>query len=166
MNKRASNIRIGPISVITLISILILAALAMLCFTTTRANYTMANRQADSTNQTYMLDACAQTFLSSIDSELNYASSAQEAAQVIESKSTSLCTYAVNSAKKAGVNVSDVEMTASTEGTTVALTVESSNGRILRASVELYDDKSYSITEWKTTTAWKTEEEPLWQSSN
>lgn len=58
--RTGEGVRIGPITLLTLVSVLLLAVLAMLCITTTHATEAMAQRQADALSQTYELDAFGQ----------------------------------------------------------------------------------------------------------
>ena len=51
--RTGEGVRIGPITLLTLVSVLLLAVLAMLCVTTTHATEAMAQRQADALSQTY-----------------------------------------------------------------------------------------------------------------
>ena len=51
--QTGEGVRIGPITLLTLVSVLLLAVLAMLCVTTTHATEAMAQRQADALSQTY-----------------------------------------------------------------------------------------------------------------
>ena len=44
--RTGEGVRIGPITLLTLVSVLLLAVLAMLCVTTTHATEAMAQRQA------------------------------------------------------------------------------------------------------------------------
>ena len=65
--RTGEGVRIGPITLLTLVSVLLLAVLAMLCVTTTHATEAMAQRQADALSQTYELDAFGQALLAQID---------------------------------------------------------------------------------------------------
>ncbi len=60
MTKKAEGLRVGPITLVTLIAALLLAVLATLCATTANAQVTMANRQATSLTEAYAIDSCGQ----------------------------------------------------------------------------------------------------------
>ena len=68
--RTGEGVRIGPITLLTLVSVLLLAVLAMLCVTTTHATEAMAQRQADALSQTYELDAFGQALLAQIDEQI------------------------------------------------------------------------------------------------
>lgn len=162
MARSNTNVRIGPISLITLISILILAVMSMLCVTTTRANYAMATRQAESTAETYALDAVAQDALSQVDAVLKTSASAQGAATSINSQGAAIATSALASTAEAGITTDDLSAEVTADGTNVQIKVTAASGKALNAEVELLDDRTYSINEWKTTTAWEEQQETLW----
>ena len=65
--RTGEGVRIGPITLLTLVPVLLLAVLAMLCVTTTHATEAMAQRQADALSQTYELDAFGQALPAQID---------------------------------------------------------------------------------------------------
>ncbi len=68
--RTGKGVRIGPITLLTLVSVLLLAVLAMLCVTTTHATEAMAQRQVDALSQTYEMDAFGQALLAQIDEQI------------------------------------------------------------------------------------------------
>lgn len=64
------HVRIGPISLLTLIAVICLAVLSALAFTTANASLTMAERQATATSELYLDEKAAQVFLAGIDDVL------------------------------------------------------------------------------------------------
>ncbi|WP_302961948.1 hypothetical protein [uncultured Adlercreutzia sp.] len=70
MAKPHGSVRIGPISLFTLIIILCLAVLATLSVTTARAELSITERQAATTTETYQLETMAQTFVADVDTAL------------------------------------------------------------------------------------------------
>lgn len=70
MAKPHGSVRIGPISLFTLIIILCLAVLATLSVTTARAELSITERQAATTTETYQLETTAQTFVADVDTAL------------------------------------------------------------------------------------------------
>ena len=63
MARPHGSVRIGPISLFTLIIILCLAVLAVLSVTTARAELSVTERQAATTTETYQLEVRGQEFL-------------------------------------------------------------------------------------------------------
>lgn len=70
MAKPHGSVRIGPISLFTLIIILCLSVLAVLSVTTARAELSITERQAATTSETYGLETAAQTFVAEVDGAL------------------------------------------------------------------------------------------------
>ncbi len=158
MAKNASEgVRIGPISLLTLISVLLLAVLAMLCVTTTNATDAMASRQAESTSDTYAVDSCGQAMIAQIDGVVKASGgSAQSAVSRINSQMSSLCNEALLAS-----GADDVQITGQVSGTSVAFTVASDSGKTLSAALTITGN-SYTVTEWKMTNTQEQPEETLW----
>lgn len=155
------GVRIGPISLLTLISVLLLAVLVMLCVTTTNATHTMATRQADALAQTYDVDSCGQAVIAGIDETLTGESGdAESAASVVGAHMSSIAAKA-----KAQVECEDVDITSSVNGALVTFTIADPDGKVLDAGVRINDDLNYSVTQWKMSTSQQPAEETLWQSS-
>lgn len=68
--KPHGSVRIGPISLFTLIIILCLAVLAVLSLTTARAELSVTERQAQTTTETYALETAGQEFVAAVDAAL------------------------------------------------------------------------------------------------
>ena len=71
MTKKTEGLRVGPITLVTLIAALLLAVLAILCATTANAQATMANRQATSLTEAYAIDSCGQRMVAGIEESLS-----------------------------------------------------------------------------------------------
>lgn len=71
-NRRnfTDNVRIGPLSVLTLVGILCMAVLAVLSVSTSNASLVIAQRQAHAISDSYLAEAAAQDFMASLDAEL------------------------------------------------------------------------------------------------
>ena len=70
MNSTNGSVRIGPISLFTLVIILCLAVMAVLSATTAQATYSAAEKQALFTNDTYQNEQAAQSAVAVIDAAL------------------------------------------------------------------------------------------------
>lgn len=160
--KRSEGMRIGPISLLTLISVLLLAVLAMLCVTTTNATKAMATRQADSTAETYLVDSCGQALLGGIDDELKSTTgTATEAVNSVDARLTEL-----ESKAKQACGGDDLVVSAKTNGDDISFTVASESGKTLEAEVRVTDDLAYSIESWHITTTQQLPEDTLWSNSS
>lgn len=67
---RADHVRIGPMSLFTLIVVICMAVLAVLTLSTANATYVMTNRQATATTELYLDEAAAQEFVAGISDVL------------------------------------------------------------------------------------------------
>lgn len=154
--------RIGPISLLTLISVLLLAVLAMLCVTTTNATKAMATRQADSTAETYLVDSCGQALVAGIDDELKSATgSATEAVSSVGARLADL-----ESKAKQTCGGDDLEVSAKTNGDDISFTVATQSGKTLEAEIRVADDRGYSIESWHIATTQQLPEDTLWSNSS
>ena len=160
--KRSEGMRIGPISLLTLISVLLLAVLAMLCVTTTNATKAMATRQADSTAETYLVDSCGQALLAGIDDELKSTTgTATEAVSSVDARLIEL-----ESKAKQACGGDDLVVSAKTNGDGISFTVAAESGKTLEAEVRVTDDLAYSIESWHITTTQQLPEDTLWSNSS
>lgn len=70
MAKGQGSVRMGPISLFTLVIVLCLAVMAVLTVTTAEASRALMNRQAAATAEIYIDEVAAQAFVASLDSSL------------------------------------------------------------------------------------------------
>ncbi|MDO4854296.1 MAG: hypothetical protein Q4A43_02595 [Coriobacteriia bacterium] len=155
MADRTEGVRIGPISLATLIAILLVGVLALLCVTTANAAQTMAQRQASATTETYALDSCGQKMLASISEELSSSSSLKATA----SKLSSI-------AEKAKKDVGEESLTikTSSDSKSLSFTIAAQNGKKLDAKVS-QKNGALSVDQWKLTSQQQDAEETLWSGS-
>ena len=146
MAKSSGAVRIGPITLFTLVSVICLAVLAVLMVTTGNAVHVMAQRQGASTSDEYLLEATAQTFLSGVDADISQAGAAgtrQSEADSVQSGLDALV-------KKA--QGSDVSCTATVSDGTVVASFATQSGRRLDVEIDLGDSGTYTIGKWQMTT--------------
>lgn len=157
-----TGVRIGPISLLTLISVLLLAVLAMLCVTTTNAASAMATRQAESVADAYVLDSCGQQVLACIDEELqsNKGASAAFAASTVTAGWNSIQQKVVAAGLAQGLDLS-----ASSDGSVISFDISTGTGKTLSAKVRVSDNMTYTVEQWKTTTTQETTQETLWSGA-
>ncbi len=155
MSRKTEGVRIGPISLATLIAILLVGVLALLCVVTANAAQTMAQRQASATTETYALDSCGQLMLAGISEELSSSGSLTATA----SKLSSI-------AEKAKKDCGEESLTIKTSSGSKSLsfTIAAQDGKKLDAKVS-QKDGSLSVDQWKLTSQQQDAEETLWSSS-
>ena len=157
MTKKTEGLRVGPITLVTLIAALLLAVLAMLCATTANAQATMANRQATSLTETYAIDSCGQRMIAGIEESLNQG-------DVAAALTTAKLDVIANNAKAAD-GTSDLNIESKYDGSTVSFTISAPSGKTLRAKVTR-ENASVSVEEWKLTTTQEMPQDELWSSDN
>ncbi len=156
--KTAGGVRIGPLSLLTLVSVLLLAVLAVLCITTTNAAGALSRRQATAATETYAVDSCGQALVAAIDEVI--ASADGNAADAVSAKLGSVQERALELA-----GTTDVELSATMDGSDVSFTASAPDGRTLNGVVSVSDD-GYTITSWKMTTTQPDSQESLWAGSD
>lgn len=158
-----AGVRIGPVSLLTLVSVLLLAVLAMLCATTSNAALEMSKRQAATSTSSYSIESCGQAMLAVLDDTAH--ASGTDAASAVSSIGAQL--DAIEQDAKANADTTDLDIDTSVDGTSVLFTVCARNGRKLDARVTFADDLSYSIDEWKVTTTQndQADSDTLWAGS-
>lgn len=161
--QRQGSVRIGPISLFTLVITLCLAVLAVLSVATANAQWSLASRQASFTQDDYRNERAGQELLARIDAVLANARSGQagsrsadEAAKAVSAVLAQLCQEA---AERAG---GDTAVTASLDGAVVTAHVQAPSKRCLDIEIELADGPTARVTSWKATTLWTEPEETLW----
>lgn len=161
--KSSEGVRIGPISLLTLISVLLLAVLAMLCVTTSNAARAMSRRQAAAATSSYSIESCGQAMLAALDDTAH--ANGTDAASAVSGVAARLDAVKQNAADTAGTN--DLDIGASTDGASVSFTISADDGRKLDARVTFSDDLSYSVDEWKVTTIQsdQSDSDTLWAGS-
>lgn len=140
MSGSNSTVRIGPISLFTLVIILCLAVMAVLSATTAQATYTAAEKQALFTDDTYANESAAQSAVAAIDAAL---ASVRDAGGGLD-------------AALAAVDKALPTDTASAQrdGASVFLTFTTPSGRTLDVELTIKANATYEISQWKATTQW------------
>lgn len=156
-NKKTGGVRIGPISLLTLVSVLLLAVLSVLCVTTTNAANAMSQRQAANATETYEVEACGQAMVAAIDEKITGADDPLDA-----------ITREIDNVRARALEIadaSDLDLTASVDGSEVSFTVATDDGRTLDAVV-VVDGSSYTIKSWKMTTTQQDSSASLWAGTD
>ena len=130
MNSTNGSVRIGPISLFTLVIILCLAVMAVLSATTAQATYSAAEKQALFTNDTYQNEQAAQSAVAVIDA-------------------------ALEDVRASGGGLDEaLPADAQRDGSRVLMTFASSSGRTLDVELTITANATYEISQWKATTQW------------
>ena len=136
MNSTNGSVRIGPISLFTLVIILCLAVMAVLSATTAQATYSAAEKQALFTNDTYQNEQAAQSAVAVIDAAL----------EDVRASGGGL--------DEALAAVDELPADAQRDGSRVLMTFASSSGRTLDVELTITANATYEISQWKATTQW------------
>lgn len=177
MAKPHGSVRIGPISLFTLIIILCLSVLAVLSLTTARAELSITERQAATTTETYQLEQAGQRFLSEVDGALKQGNLASVLAEWgIEASSPeadpgesagetiaddgatgeAIADEGMGGAATQGTPVGDagqITCSGAIEGAQITATFAMESGRQLLCVLSIQND-SYTLEQWKVTTQW------------
>lgn len=150
--SRHSNdtaVRMGPVTVFTLLIIIALATLSVLSLTTAQAARTAAEKHDSAIQALYENEREAQTFLADLDAAL--------AEQRAEGANP-------NQAARAIANLPFSQQITANENSLT--TVFEHASRRLTVMLKLHDDLTYQITSWKTDSTMDTSEQTtLWQGN-
>lgn len=137
------SVRMGPISIFTLVVILCVAVMAVLCFTTAHASLTVAQRQATFATDNYANETSGQEFVAAVDEVLYSVQSAGDSADLRQEAMLAL--------KKKG---DDLAPSATVEfgSDTVSADFLLSSSRRLYVELTIEKDGTYRVTQWKQTT--------------
>ncbi len=160
MMQQRAGVRIGPLSIATLISVLLIATFSVLCITTANATYTMAEHQATSTTETYQLDACGQKLLAAVNTQIANCTSAAEATKTISENLDALEQQAIQTTDDEAITLD-----AHVNNTTIAFTATMPSGKTLNGIIALNNNGTASVSEWKFSVTQQPNEETLWSGS-
>ena len=147
--SRVDNVRIGPISIITLIIVICMAVLAVLAISTSSATMAITERSAAATTELYSNERAGQELVAGIDDTLSAARSGGGVAGVaaVDAALEVICAQA----RAAGDKGTTVE--ASMEGSTVNAEITGDKTRKLDIAITILDDATYRIDKWKAAAA-------------
>ena len=168
MAKPHGSVRIGPISLFTLIIVLCLAVLTVLSVTTSQAELSTTERQAATTTETYQLEAVGQQFVADVDAALAEGGDALSKVLVdygiqVQSSSTGGSEELVTGEPVGGdlgrpsateaADGSPVTFSGTRDGELISATFSMESGRTLAIVLRIQND-TYTIEQWKVTTEW------------
>ena len=158
LSNSGERVRIGPITVLTLVTVICLSVLAVLAISTAHATEVLTQRQADATAQLYQCEIAAQTFVAEVDERLapvrNGNGGKKAGAQAVDKAIDDICAAAAEAGNGA------VEVEAEVVDNAIEATLTCENGRSIIIQLALDDDAGYQIEKWKMT-AVQNEEQPM-----
>lgn len=160
--ERTGSVRIGPVSILTLVVALCLAVLAVLSVATANANRARAERQALFTADDYANEIAAQTLtadLSDLVAERRGTGetvSQGDVDRLIEAACAAAADEGTADSTPTGAAVLDAGATGDGAGpvATVTASFETPRKRRLDITLEITASQEVRITSWKTSTTW------------
>lgn len=144
VGSRSEKVRIGPISIITLIIVICMAVLAVLSVSTANATMSISNRQADATKELYLNECAAQEFVAGVSDALSGAGGKGKAGvKAVQGALDSICEAARAAAG------GQVDIVANIDGSTVTAEFEGPKMRRLSVAITIGDDATFRIDRWK-----------------
>lgn len=141
MRAADAEVRMGPISLFTLVVALCLAVMAVLAVTTARASGALAERQAAFTADDYANEATAQELLARVR-----AVAGEGGAGAVEARLDDLLAACSGEDGPA--------VTASIDEGQLGAHVESASGRCLDVILSIGENGEVSVESWRATTLW------------
>lgn len=152
-STRGSLVRMGMLSILSLVVILCLAVLAVLSFSTARAELAITERQATTATETYQLETAGQEFIAALDGAL--------ASQDTAERFRVLASYGIHEVEGEGAvlelalanGIVPVSVSGTCTNDLVNATFSLESGRRLDLAVRIVG-RAYTIEQWKVTTQW------------
>lgn len=155
MGQQDQGVRIGPISLFTLVAALGMAVLAVLTISTAKAMSALSERTAMMAYEAYEAESCAQAFVAEVDESLaTVRASGGDRAAALRALELALPDAVLRSAKLAGFgrdSAARVTGTAEIDGNAVVARFDTTSGRRLDVRIAIGKDVTYTIAEWKAT---------------
>lgn len=143
---RGGSVRIGPISVITIVIVLCMAAMGVLAVATANATKVISGRYAAATEMMYVAERAGQEFVAELDGVLASArgrgATAAEVASLVDRSLDGICV------KARGVD-DRVSCSAAVDGRTVSAEFACDGARTLEIAITIEPDATYRIDEWR-----------------
>lgn len=157
--RHEAVIRMGPLSIFTLVIALCLAVVAVLAVSAGNASLVMTERQAESVAQLYLGEEAAEEFVAQLDARLANVRAAGDAGASLQAVEEGLSASIAAAESSVGGQVS---ASASLDGRLVRAEFSCQNGRTLFLEVRVLDDARLRIEAWKMATM-RNEAEPAGQ---
>lgn len=150
--EEKGSVRMGPVTLISLVVILCLSVLCVLSFTTARASFAQTQRQAEFVSATYLNEGAGQDYVQLVADNLAKAqadgASREAAMDMIRAASPSV----------AQIDSSTIRIAFKTSQT----------DRLLHIQITVHEDLTYTVDQWKTSVKWSPDNDSknsIWQGS-
>lgn len=157
-SNSGERVRIGPITVLTLVTVICLSVLAVLAISTAHATEVLTQRQADAATQQYVSEIAAQTFVAETDARLasvrDSGGDNKAGAQAVRKDIDAICAAATEAGN------GSIEVEADVDESAVTATLTSATGRTIIIKLAIDKNAGYRIEKWKVT-AVQNEEQPM-----
>lgn len=160
MARATTSVRMGPVSILTLVIVLCLAVMAVLSITTANASLALSERQASFVGDDYANETVGQAFYAELDNALAPVRAgggdAEAGAAAVAAQLDELIARAgdASTASTSPIGADAPALSAAIDGTAVTAHVESASGRCLDMTFAITDDARVSVLSWKATTLW------------
>jgi hypothetical protein len=141
--------RVGPMSVILLVVVIALDAMAVLAVTSARSNLIASNNQAVFCSATYDTETAAQELCAVVDSTL--AAARQSGIDPVAYLSDNLPTNGIQR-----IDTTDLDIETSMDGNILSISISDDRQRTLTVELTVDIDGTYTITRWQTLGDWET----------
>lgn len=158
---QGGSVRIGPVSLFSLVIVLCLAVMAVLAVTTAQAAYSAAEKQARFTTDTYVNEQAAQNFVAEVDGALAAVRAGAADGPSADAEATAEASLL---AVQAVLSRYD---NAYLQGSQAHVEFTCESGRALSVVLTIRADATYEISQWRATTQWNEagSGETLWSGS-
>ena len=137
MARPRGSLRIGPISVFTLVVLISLSVMSVLTITTANASRALAEKQSSIVQESYLNEASAQHLIAQIDTLLQDAQS--------NGMSRAAALERIQSILPDGSTVSE---------NVITVFFFSGDRRFLEIEIKVTDDLHYVVNRWRASTEW------------
>ena len=148
-SSTTDNVRMGPLAVFTLITVICLSILAVLSLATAHATLSLSQRRAQATTQVYANETAAQTFVAILDEQLAAGTAPNEALEAAR--------MAALDTAQGKSEAGPLAVSAQRQGNTYSATFDCGNGRTLELQLSFDNDGTYHIDTWRMTTVYHDE---------
>ena len=161
MSRQANNsVRMGPISLFTLVVVLCIAVMSVLCFSLSHSSLTVAQRQADFATDSYANESAGQEFVAAVDEVLaGLRADAGGSAARADGAAGAASGKAVVIGKKSALAALEARGADLAPGATLSFGSDSvtadfllPSSRRLYVELAIDDDATYHVVQWKQTT--------------
>lgn len=168
MSKSSSSVRMGPISLVSLVIVLCLAVMSVLSVSTARATLRTTERQSTATSEIYLCETAGQEFLATVDGVLAEVRAGEDVSHASAMSALRRAGEGLVGGLSSSKITPSVQIAAGDDSTVdINAVFSTETGRRLNVYLKINDDATYRILQWKSTTFWSngSNNETLWQGA-